>query len=151
MKCKTLRELHEQCSKRIHIITQVSATQWLLPDYRDAWKCTSIKHSTHALSAPYETVNILPMYKLEKTARTITVIRCLKVIWAIFLTVKRIKGVWLCRSLLEYLTFHRYPKKCRSYRLENLWKQISLSRRCPHFRVFLGVGYLLSWFYTQND
>ncbi len=31
---------------------------------------------------------------------------------------------------------HRHLPKCRSYRLENLWIQISLSRRCPDFLVF---------------
>ncbi len=32
---------------------------------------------------------------------------------------------------------HRHLTKCRSYRLENLWMQIPLSRRCPDFLVCL--------------
>ncbi len=36
---------------------------------------------------------------------------------------------------------HRHLTKCRSYRLENLWIQISLFRRCPDFLVFFGINY----------
>ncbi len=31
---------------------------------------------------------------------------------------------------------HRHLTKCRSYRFENLWIQIQLSRRCPDFLVY---------------
>ncbi len=34
---------------------------------------------------------------------------------------------------------HRQLTKCRSYRLENLWIQIPVSRRCPDFLCLFGV------------
>ncbi len=35
---------------------------------------------------------------------------------------------------------HRHLMKCRSYRLEHWWTQISLSRRCPDFLVHFVIN-----------
>ncbi len=37
---------------------------------------------------------------------------------------------------------HRHLTKCRGYQLENLWKQVSLPRRCPDVLFFLSFAAL---------
>ncbi len=45
------------------------------------------------------------------------------------------------RSIVHSIPLHHHLTTCRSYRPENFWKQISLSRRCPDFLIFFGINF----------